>query len=405
MNPMWQFVAVAAALCILVLGVLGWALRSAGRGQGAQDRLLQANASVYKDQLADLERERDAGVLSLQEFETAREELQSRLLQDVEGLPEVAQSVGRAAWVRSTGLGLLVLVPGLAFSLYFALGQPAALDPRVLAAGAPEEHVTPEKIERMARDLRDRLAKAPDQVEDWVMLARVERALEHFDAAQQAMASALKLSYDPDWAIERAEILATRDQGRFEGEPWQIIRSVLKDNPQHLGALLLAGSASYAQERYAQALDYWLKANALVPPQSPDRQPLDAALAEVRAKLGQPDPNAKSLAASTIQGRVSIDAQAAKNVRPDDTVFIYATAPDSRMPLAIVRLRAADLPRDFTLDDRNAMNPQARLSDAKEVVLRARLSRSGQAQAQPDDLQAEQAGVHPPSKGVQLILK
>mgnify|MGYP003337677743 CR=1 FL=1 len=166
--------------------------------------------------------------------------------------------------------------------LYAGFGQPSALNPQVLAHGMADEPVTPEKIEKMGRELRARLDKNPDAVEDWVMLSRVERALDRFDAAQQALARALKLSYNPDWAIERAELLASRDQGQFQGEPWQIIRSVLQSDPNHLGALLLAGSASYAEARYPDALAYWEKASALVPMQSPDRQPLDAALAEVR---------------------------------------------------------------------------------------------------------------------------
>ena len=230
-------------------------------------------------------------------------------------------------------------------------------------------------VQGLHADLRARLAQNPDQVDDWVMLARVERALDHFDAAQQALGRALKLSYNHDWAIERAEMIASQQQGRFQGEPWQIIESVLRADPEHLGALLLAGSASYAESRYKEALAYWQKASDLVPPQSPDRQPLDAALVEVRAKLGLPDPRDQALAASAISGRVSLGPAAQKAVQADDTVFIYATLPDARMPLAILRIRASELPYDFTLDDRQAMNPQARLSMAERVVVRARVSR------------------------------
>ena len=130
-----------------------------------------------------------------------------------------------------------------------------------------------------------------------------------------------------------------------------------------------------------------------------------AALAEVRTKLGLPDPRAQAAAASAIRGRVSLDPGARAKVQPDDTVFIYATAPDSRMPLAIVRIKASELPFEFVLDDTKAMNPQVRLSDSPTLVMRARVSRSGQAQAQPDDLSAEMTGVKPGTKGLHLILK
>jgi cytochrome c-type biogenesis protein CcmH len=86
-------------------------------------------------------------------------------------------------------------------------------------------------------------------------------------------------------------------------------------------------------------------------------------------------------------------------------VFIYATPPDSRMPLAIVRIKASELPYDFVLDDSKAMNPQVHLSDSPLLVVRARVSRSGQAQPQPDDLNAEISAVKPGSHGLKLRLK
>jgi len=310
------FYGLALTLVAGVIWVLVRALRAGQRASDPSERLTRANAEVYREQSLELDRERDHGVLSETEWAAARADLEQRLLQDVQGLTPISTPV-RTGWTRATIAGLVLVVPLGSLVMYGWYGQPAALDPQVRVAGMPEEHVTPEKIERMGAELRARLAKNPDQVEDWVMLARVERALDHFDAAQMALGRALKLSYNPDWAIERAEMLASHQQGRFEGEPWQIIESVLRTDPEHLGALLLAGSASYAESRYPQALTYWQKASDLVPPQSPDRQPLDAALGEVRAKLGLPDPRDQALAATAIRGRVSLGPAAKKAVQAE----------------------------------------------------------------------------------------
>ena len=103
--------------------------------------------------------------------------------------------------------------------------------------------------------------------------------------------------------------------------------------------------------------------------------------------------------------RSSLDPQARSRVQPDDTVFIYAAAPNSRMPLAIERIQASQLPYDFVLDDSKAMNPQVHLSDVPLVVVRARVSRNGQAQAQPDDLSVEVAAIKPGARGLKLVLK
>lgn len=402
MNPTWMFVVLALAMVAGVLWVLVRALRSGQQSPDASERLAQVNAAVYREQLSEVERDLAQGALTAHEAEAARTEIEQRLLQDVQGTAE-AQATAR--WVRPTWVGLLLAFPLVSFGLYAWFGQMAALDPQVRAQGVAEAHVTPEKIEQMGRELRTRLEKNPDQVDDWVMLSRVERALDRLDAAQLALGRALKLSYNHDLAIERAELLASRDQGRFQGEPWQIIQAVLKSDPQHLGALLLAGSASYAESRYKEALSYWELASAQVPPQSPDRQPLDAALSEVRTKLGLPDPAAQALAATAIRGRVSLSAEARQKFQPDDTVFVFATPLDARMPLAILRLKVRDLPHDFVLDDTLAMSPQARLSGASQVVVRARVSRSGQAQAQADDWGVEISGVKPGAQGLSLVIQ
>jgi len=93
-------------------------------------------------------------------------------------------------------------------------------------------------------------------------------------------------------------------------------------------------------------------------------------------------------------------------VAPTDTVFIYATpVSGSKMPVAIYRTTADQLPLDFVLDDSMAMNPQAKLSDQREVTLRVRISKSGQAQAQPGDLGVSLSPVKPGAQGLNLTVR
>jgi cytochrome c-type biogenesis protein CcmH len=100
---------------------------------------------------------------------------------------------------------------------------------------------------------------------------------------------------------------------------------------------------------------------------------------------------------------VSIGAEFASKVAPEDTVFIYAQAPSgSRMPLAILRKKAAQLPLDFVLDDSLAMSPAARLSSADKVVISARISKSGNATPQPGDLQGKSAVVSVGARDVRI---
>jgi cytochrome c-type biogenesis protein CcmH len=90
---------------------------------------------------------------------------------------------------------------------------------------------------------------------------------------------------------------------------------------------------------------------------------------------------------TAIRGRVSLAPALAAQVLPTDTVFVFArNAQGPRMPLAVQRARVSDLPLNFKLDDSLAMSPGTKLSDASEVRIEARISRSGSATPGSGDL-------------------
>jgi len=81
-------------------------------------------------------------------------------------------------------------------------------------------------------------------------------------------------------------------------------------------------------------------------------------------------------------------------VSPDDTVFIFAKAAQGpKMPLAILRKQVKDLPVAFSLSDDMAMSPQMKLSGFTDVIVSARVSKSGQAMPQPGDWQGQSTPV------------
>ncbi|MEY4317850.1 MAG: Cytochrome c-type biosis protein CcmH precursor [Pseudomonadota bacterium] len=469
MTPALAFILSAFALLAVVTGMLCVALwRGAQAGanaqaaQATQNDPVQTNAAVYRDQLAELDEEHAQGLLSDHEWHLSRDELAARLLQDVgeQGTGELgatsttpvksdaaAMTHSSSASSRVTSFAkpwvllfsFVVLIPTGSLVLYSLLGQPAALDPLAISQGleSPDD-LTPEKLTTMATALTRRLQDEPNSMEGWVMLARVQRAREHFDEAAAALRKALTLSRDDDLQIELAEILAQQNKGVFAGEPWSIIQKVLATDPHHVNALLLGGSAAYSEQNFQAALRFWERAREVVAADSPDAPELDRAIGEARNKLGLPaiparamggeknasnkttgtasgstnaSNNANANAPSTqrterISGRVSVAPDLANKVAPTDTVFIYATpVAGSRMPLAIVKITANQLPYDFVLDDTTAMNPSAKLSGMDEVTVRARISKSGNAMQQPSDLGVSVTPVKPGSAGLNLMVR
>ena len=418
------------AVVLLVLSVALWrgsqqGARLAAHQADAINDPAKANAAVYRDQLAELDREYVMGNLNYEELKAARDELSERLLADVADLDDATKPVAPASTVvwRKPWLSIALLVfvvPVSSMLMYSVLGEPAALDPMALKQGVDSSaEVTPEKLTEMATALTRRLQDEPNSMEGWVMLGRVQRARGHFEESAEAFAKALALSRDDNLLIERAEVLAQKNGGSFAGEPWSIIQRVLTADPHHLNALFLAGSASYAEMNFTTALRYWERAREVVPADSPDAPELDRAIAEARNKLGLPaiPPRAAeaaanlqasqaTLAATSISGRVTLVKELKGLVAPTDTVFVYATpVTGSRMPVAIVRTTADKLPLDFVLDDSTAMNPSVKLSSMDEVTVRVRISKSGQATAQPGDYGVSLTPVKPGSKGLNLMVR
>ena len=414
------------AVVMLVLSVALWrgsqqGARLAAHQADAIHNPAEANAAVYRDQMAELDREFVMGNLNYEELKAARDELSQRLLADVgvEGLTDTAvahtpaASAATVLWRKPwLSIALLVfVVPVSSMLMYSVLGEPAALDPMALKQGVnASDEVTPEKLTEMATALTRRLQDEPNSMEGWVMLGRVQRARGHFEESAEAYGKALTLSRDDNLSIERAEVLSQKNGGSFAGEPWAIIQRVLTADPLHLNALFLAGSASYAEMNFNTALRYWERAREVVPVDSPDAPELDRAIAEARDKMGLPAIPLRAvsaaMAASSISGRVTLFKEIQGLVAPTDTVFVYATpVTGSRMPVAIVRTTADKLPLDFVLDDSTAMNPSVKLSGMAEVTVRVRISKSGQAVAQAGDYGVSLTPVKPGSKGLNLMVR
>ena len=376
----------------------------AAQSTAHQEHVL-AQAQVFKAQLADLELERSRGLISEEEFAQAHDELARRLLEDTSGasapapedhLSSPAPKVYRYKWLM-VSLSVFLFVASL--GLYLTIGQPAALDPQALVDGASNEdqfnaaqHArSPEMLAKMAKEMQERVAKEPNSVEAWTMLARVERARDNFVEANEAFKKSLSLSSNDDVAIERAEVLAMLNQGRFEGESMQIIESVLKADPDQANALLLAGSAAFSQGKYPLALERWTRVRKQLDPNSPEAQSVDQVIALTQEKLGikPTPPKAKEtgVAKASIKGQVVLSDALAAKVDKNDSVFVYATDPQgARMPIAILKTKATSFPMNFELSDDLAMSPDRKLSQFSEVLIHVRISKTGQAIPDPSDL-------------------
>jgi cytochrome c-type biogenesis protein CcmH len=396
MSP---FLIAAALLLLASLASLSRPWWRRRRADAASRRAL--NTTIYRDQLAELERDRSAGQLAEADYQEARAEIQRRLLDDASESDAPLAATGRQ---RASLIALLLVFPLLAGAIYAWLGNPAALDRMA------RRDFSQQDIENMVAGLAAKLEKEPDNLKGWIMLARSYKAMRRYDEAERAFEKGMSLvEQDPQLLADYADLLATKAGGNLSGRPEQLVAKALQLDPDNLQTLWLAGTAAYNRRDFATAIEHWQRGLRQLPPESEDAQVLNNIIAEAQQKLGGGKAPALAAAApaaaSAVRGHVEIAAALQAQAAPTDTVFILARAVGgSPMPLAAKRLRVADLPMDFSLDDSDAVSPQNKLSSAQLVRVEARVAKGGDARSQPGDLSGASEPVKPGTKGLRIVI-
>jgi cytochrome c-type biogenesis protein CcmH len=362
-----------------------------------------------KRQLTQLDELTQAGVLN----EQASAEPRARLQTELKGLGvEPTQAVLKPKASLKLILGVIAFVVVFAAGSYALLGNRAAVNGEAAEAQAGSPHTTSEgQIEAMVARLEERLKNSPNDVEGWAMLGRSYSALGKSDLALNAHRMAVKLNpKDAQAHADLADALAVVNGRSLEGEPEKIINKAIALDGNNVKALALSGTLAYNRGDMPKAAKLWERALKNSEPDSPMYEQLKRAVDDARQRAGQAPLAAAGTAApaaaasgKSVQGRVTLAAALKAQADPEDTVFIFARPTQgSRAPLAILRTQVKNLPMDFTLDDSTAMNPAAGISTVKEVVVGARISKSGTAMPQPGDMQGLSGTVAVGAKGVKL---
>lgn len=286
---MTTFIAVAAVLTLAAMAVLVFGPRLQRRA-GEVSRG-EANAAALRQQRAELDRDRDRGLLGEDEYLRARDELRQRLLADLEPMTG-AGAAGRIA-PRTALLALAGALPLAAAALYGLLGHPRLIEAppaaSVLQAGAPGGAA----IDELRLALEAQVTARPGDARAWVLLARARMQRDQFEPAAQAYARALEVSAavarDPQIWCEYADALGMA-QGRLAGRPRELIGRALALDPRHPRALEMAGSAAYEAGDFRAAARQWNLLLPQLPAGSEARAQLAAAIAraEQRARFSLP---------------------------------------------------------------------------------------------------------------------
>jgi cytochrome c-type biogenesis protein CcmH len=371
-------------------------------------------AAVARRRMKVLQEALDTGVLSKKEFAAKKAELGSQL----PGTLDSQAPRSRSAFFAAVAVALLL--PAGAIVLYRIVGEPRALDPASIpppAAQAPAEHAGQDMDQAIAK-LAEKLKQNPDDVAGWTLLGRAYLETEHFSEARDALKHAHDLApNEPDVNVAYAEAMTLSGAShRIDGEAKALIDAALKADPQNQRGLWLLGVSAYQDRDYNGAIGTWNRLLALLPADSTVVQSVKTQIARAEAERdGREPPVERAPAAASAEStastvpaqsaptaaptaasgegphltvKVALDAKLTAKAAPGDTVFVYAKAASGPpMPLAVQRLRVEQLPATVTLTDGMGMLPNMKLSQFPQVIVGARISKSGNAIAQSGDLQ------------------
>ena len=282
-----------------------------------------------------------------------------------------------------TALAISIAVPMLSAGGYLWLGATEEL--ATAMRQTEDEANRRQHLQEAIATLESRLRADPDLGEGWLLLGRTYLAFAEPVKATAAFAQAHRLLGDnPDLLIDYARAIAMSHGGRPDAQATELIERALKLAPDDPGALWLAAAASINRGANAEARGYLQRLAQQLPAGSEQERLVRVQLAQ----LNDNDTETDAITPVRLEVQVTLDKSLTDRISPDMTVFVFARATQGpRMPLAIARIRAQDLPATVVLDDSQAMTPELKLSNFDAVVVGARASLSGEARAQSGDLE------------------
>lgn len=276
-----------AVLTALVLMALLSPLRPRAKS-GDADRA-SFDLAVYRDQLAELERDQKAGLIPDTEADAARNEVSRRILAaQAELATEAKASRPVPAWLS---IATVVAVPLIALGGYLQIGRPdlpaQPLQARIDGA------VVNQDMAAMVRQVEQHLEQKPNDARGWMVLAPAYKRIGRYNDAANAYRKALAISGpDADLMTDMGESLVLANNGLVTNEAQEVFEAVQKAAPKHMKARFYVALAHRQEGRTADAIAGW---TAMLAESAPDA-PWRAAVEQQISSAGGQLPKAPALA-------------------------------------------------------------------------------------------------------------
>jgi cytochrome c-type biogenesis protein CcmH len=379
-----------AALTASVLYVL---LRPLMTGSAEEGSRAAFDATVYRDQLKEVESDRERGLIGDADAEAARVEIARRLLA-ADAEEGKSDKAGPKRPERFVALGLAVLLPLLALGLYLNYGSPRLPDQPLVARLEDPSHS--QDLQVLVAKVEARLREHPEEGEGWEVIAPVYMSWQRYADAAEAFRQTIRLlGESPKRLAGYGQALVLANNGVVSEDARKALERALVLDPKLIEPRLLLTIAKEQDGQFAAAAEGWRSMLADAPPDAPWRKLVEERLAQDEARLaGKPVPGAPTASgpqapAATAQGGGPTQDQvaSAQQMSPADRQAMIETMVQ-RLADRLAQ-HSDDLPGWLKLV--RAYSVLDRKDEAVKALARAKTAFSGNAEAiqQLDALAAE----------------
>lgn len=253
-----------------------------GRGLPKEIARDDANLAIHRQRQEELESDLANDLISQEEFDQAKEELERELLADM-GNIESLPAEGHQRSGRVTALIVALFIPVLAFPLYAELGswqkigyQPPPPPPQQPAID----------IDEMTAKLAAKLKTDPDNLQGWSMMARTYEVQKRWTDAIKAHRNIVRLAPDDAMAkVGLAVAILQEQRGVFNKEVTDLLEQAAKLDANNPDVLFMFGQAKFTTGEYEQAIAFWNKLLPLLDNDPQSKEFVGTMIEKAKAKL------------------------------------------------------------------------------------------------------------------------
>jgi cytochrome c-type biogenesis protein CcmH len=388
--PLSWYLLLLGAIAMAFVAVPLWRHRGTVATSTLEQRR-EKNREVFRQRENELAQDLQQALVTEEEHANLLAELQRAFLLDMQALDK--QGAVKSVWSggKALVLTLALLVPLVGLTMYrvWGSGPDLALPGIMDSIGtAQTEEEQKARFGALADFLQQRMERRPDDIQNAFLLGKLYTELERFAEAAAVFENLLEqLEPGPDRAVVLGQLAQAQyllDDSQITPRVQQTMDEAMGLNPNEYAVMSILAIDAFLKQDLVGAIGYWRRQLSAATPGSAEAEELRQRITLIESYL--PEQPAAAVAGPTLTVTIDIAPELAAQVTPDMRLFVFARNPAMPMPILAQNLDVPEFPYTLTLDNSMSMTG-ATLESAPELVVGARLSRSGTATAQSGDLQ------------------